>query len=184
MKILVTGFEPFGGRNENTSWESVAALPDKIGGCEIIKLMLPTVYGEASQMAIAAAKSIGADAVISVGEAGGRNTLTIEQLGINLRRARIADNAGNQPMDEEIIAGGEAAYFSALPVFEAVSRMKAEGIPVEISYSAGTFVCNDVLYTLLHEFRAGGVRCGFLHVPAGADAAEQAAYIRRFIELI
>lgn len=184
MKILVTGFEPFGGRNENTSWESVAALPDKIGGCEIIKLMLPTVYGEGARKAIAAARAIGADAVVSVGEAGGRSTLTVEQLGINLRRARIADNAGNQPTNDEIISGGDAAYFSTLPVFNAVGCMKAEGIPVEISYTAGTFVCNDALYTLLHEFRGSGVRCGFLHVPAGADAAEQTAYIRRFIELI
>lgn len=184
MKILITGFEPFGGREENTSWEAVKLLPDVIGGCEVHKLMLPTVYGEAARKAIAAAKEIGADAVVSVGEAGGRSTLTAEQLGINLRRARIADNAGNQPADEEIIPGGDAAYFSTLPVFDAVERMKAEGIPVEISYTAGTFVCNDVLYTLLHEFKGSGVRCGFLHVPAGADTAEQAEYIRRFIELI
>lgn len=184
MKILVTGFEPFGGRNENTSWESVAALPDKIGGCEIIKLMLPTVYGEAAKLAISEAKAQKADIVLSVGEAGGRAELTAEQLGINLRRARIADNAGNQPTDDVIESDGAAAYFSTLPVFETVTRMKAEKLPVEISYTAGTFVCNDVLYSLLHEFENSGVKCGFLHVPAGADAHEQAEYIKRFIELI
>lgn len=183
-KILISGFEPFGGRKINSSWDAVSRLPECIGGREVRLLRLPVVYGLAAAELIKTAEEWGADVVLAVGEAGGRQTLTAEQLGVNLRRARIGDNAGSSPVDDAIAEDGADAYFSTVPVRECVERMKAEGIPIEISYSAGTFVCNDVLYSLLYRFKGSAVRCAFLHVPSDADSEEQAAYIKRFAELI
>ena len=154
-KLLITGFAPFGGEEINPSWEAVRALPDKIGEYELTKLCLPVVFGEAAKIAIAEAEKIRADVVLSIGQAGGREAVTPELLGINLKNATIPDNEGNQPKDEPIISGGAAAYFSSLPARKMSEAISAAGIPSRLSYSAGAYVCNELLYSLLRHFDCG-----------------------------
>ena len=164
-KLLITGFDPFGGQLVNPSWEAVRCLPEQIGAWQLTKLQLPTVFDRAGQMLVQAARELGADAVISVGQAGGRRGITPEVVGINLREARIPDNAGQQPVNVPVVPSGPEAYFATLPVREMVRAMEAAGLSCSLSYSAGAFVCNDVLYTALHAFRGTSVQAGFIHVP-------------------
>ena len=164
-KLLITGFDPFGGEKVNPSWEAVKRLPDTIGGYELIKLQLPTVFGRAAETLLERAAACGPDAIISVGQAGGRKGITPEVVGINLREAGIPDNQGNQPVNEPVVPGSPAAYFATLPVRDMVAAMKEEGLPCGLSYSAGAFVCNDVLYTVLNHYQGTKVQAGFIHVP-------------------
>ena len=177
MKILLTAFDPFGGESTNASQEALEALPDRVSGGELTKLLLPTVFRAAGEQAIAAAERLGPDAVLSLGQAAGRRALTPERVAVNLMDARIPDNAGFQPADEPVVPGGPAAYFSTLPVKAMVRAMEAAGVPAQVSLSAGTFVCNSLMYTLLHwaALRAPEVRCGFLHLPLTADLDRNAA---------
>lgn len=173
-QLLITGFDPFGGEGINPSWEAVRLLEDTIGEYRLTKLQLPTVFGRAADLLLEAADRLQPDAVLCVGQAGGRAGITPEVIGINLREARIPDNEGHQPQNEPVIPGGPAAYFATLPVREMVRAMQAGGLPASLSYSAGAFVCNDVLYSLLHRFDGTAVRAGFVHVPylpgqAGGD---------------
>jgi len=164
-KLLITGFDPFGGEKVNPSWEAVKRLPDTIGGYELIKLQLPTVFGRAAETLLERAAACGPDAIISVGQAGGRKGITPEVVGINLREAGIPDNQGNQPVNEPVVPGSPAAYFATLPVRDMVAAMKEAGLPCGLSYSAGAFVCNDVLYTVLNHYQGTKVQAGFIHVP-------------------
>ena len=164
-RLLITGFEPFGGESINPSWEAVRLLPDTIGEIALHKLQIPTLFGSAAQTVIDAARELGPDAILCVGQAGGRSAVTPEYVGINLRHARIADNAGRQPQDEAIVPGGPAAYFATVPVRRMVAAVEAAGVPCTCSYSAGTFVCNELLYSLLHRFRDTDTMVGFIHVP-------------------
>ena len=165
MKVLVTGFEPFGALSVNSSWEAVRNLPDKIDGKDIIKMRLPVVFGEAAQRANAYAKEINAEAIILTGMAESYKAVTIERVAINLRDARLPDNSGRQPRDEKISSDGENAYFSTLPVKKICEKIKGENITCDISYSAGTYVCNDLFYSVLHENRNTSVKVGFFHLP-------------------
>ncbi|MBE6990045.1 MAG: pyroglutamyl-peptidase I [Ruminococcaceae bacterium] len=164
-RVLITGFDPFGGESINPSWEAVCRLPDAIGEIALCKRQIPTVFGAAPAAVLAAAADVRPDAILCVGQAGGRAAVTPEYVGINLCHARIADNAGRKPQDESVVPDGPAAYFSTLPVRRMVEAVLAAGVPCACSYSAGTFVCNEVLYALLHHFRGSGVRVGFIHVP-------------------
>lgn len=164
-KLLISGFMPFGGEDINPSWEAVKALPDKIGEYELTKACLPVVFGEAYRTALRAAKKISADAILCIGQAGGRSAVTPELVGINLRHASIPDNEGNKPEDEPIAEGGAMAYFSTLPVRKMSEAIKAAGIPSNLSYSAGAYVCNDLLYSLLSAFENTETRVAFIHVP-------------------
>lgn len=164
-KLLISGFMPFGGEDINPSWEAVKALPDKIGEYELTKACLPVVFGEAYRTALRAAKEISADAILCIGQAGGRAAVTPELVGINLRHASIPDNEGNKPEDEPIAEGGARAYFSTLPVRKMSEAIKAAGIPSNLSYSAGAYVCNDLLYSLLSAFENTETRVAFIHVP-------------------
>ena len=164
-KLLITGFEPFGGEEINPSWEAVQRLPDEIGGFSLTKLLVPVVFGKAAERVIGVADELDPDVIISVGQAGGRRAITPETVAINLRFAKIPDNEGNLPKDEPIVAGGENAYFSTLPVRKIAEAVNGCGIPSEVSYSAGAYVCNDLLYTLLDRYSAEGVGVGFIHVP-------------------
>ena len=172
-KLLITGFAPFGGEEINPSWEAVARLPEKINEYSLIKLRLPVTFGEAAELVIKAAEEIAADVILCVGQAGGRNAITPELVGINLRHATIPDHNGFQPQDEPIMVGGETAYFSTLPVRSMVEAMRAAGIPAQVSYSAGAYVCNDVLYTVLAHFQDSEVKAGFIHVPYSDDQNKQ-----------
>ena len=164
-KLLITGFDPFGGESVNPSWEAVKALPNAIGDYEIIKMEIPTIFGAAAEKVLAAAEELQPDVIISVGQAGGRRAVTPEVVAINLREAGIPDNAGNQPVNTPVVCDAPAAYFSTIPVRDMVSAIRTEEIPAVLSYSAGAFVCNDVLYHLLHRFNGTATRAGFIHVP-------------------
>lgn len=164
-KILITGFAPFGGEEVNPSWLAVQQLPTEIAGFTLYKLELPTVFAEAAQQVLAEAARIEPDYVISVGQAGGRDAVTPERITVNIRDARIPDNAGNQPHGEFVAPGGPAAYFSTLPVEAMAQAIRDAGIPATVSNSAGAYVCNDVMYSLLHAFAGSRVKCGFIHVP-------------------
>lgn len=164
-KLLITGFDPFGGETINPSWEAVKELPESIGDYRLTKMEIPTVFGTAAQKVIAAAEELQPDVILCVGQAGGRRAVTPEVVAINLQEAGIKDNAGNQPVNTPVVTQGPAAYFSTAPVREMVKAIASEGIPASLSYSAGAFVCNDVLYRLLHHFNGSATRAGFIHVP-------------------
>ena len=164
-KLLITGFEPFGGEDINPAWEAVAALPDEVGMYELNKACIPVIFGKTAEKVIELAEGLHPDAILCIGQAGGRDAVTPEMVGINLRHASIPDNAGNQPKDESIVLDGENAYFSTLPVRKMAESILGAGIPSKVSYSAGAYVCNDVLYTLLAHFKNTQTRVGFIHVP-------------------
>ncbi len=168
-KLLITGFEPFGGEAINPSWEALVRLPEKINEYNLTRLRLPVTFGMAAEMVIKTAEEIGADVILCVGQAGGRSAITPELVGINLRHATIPDDKGYQPQDEPIIVGGATAYFSTLPVRSIVEAMRASDVPAQVSYSAGAYVCNDVLYTVLAHFQDSKVKAGFIHVPYSDD---------------
>lgn len=171
-KLLITGFAPFGGETRNPSWDALGLLPDEVAGFALSRLRLPVVFGEAPQRVIEAAEALGPDVVLCIGQAGGRSAVTPEFVGINLRHAGIPDNAGNQPADEPILAGGAAAYFSTVPARRMVEAIRARGIAASPSYSAGTYVCNEVLYALLARFARTQTRVGFIHVPFTPEQAK------------
>ncbi len=172
-KLLITGFDPFGGESINPSWEAVKALPDKIGKTALIKLQIPTLYGKAAEKVLATAESIRPDAIICVGQAGGRGAVTPEVVAINLREAKIPDNDGVLLQNTPVIEGAPAAYFSTLPVREMVNAIKEAGVPAALSYSAGAFVCNDTLYTLLHHYDGTDTKVCFIHVPFLPEQAKE-----------
>ena len=178
MKILVTGFAPFGGEKINPAMEAVEGLSAKVAGATVIKSVLPTVFGKGAEALYALTDTHRPDIVLCTGKAGGRSALSIERVAINLRAATIADNEGNLPVDEAIMAGGRAAYFSNVSTRGLTQYLQDQGIPAVLSYSAGAFVCNEVYYRLLHwidtEFLA--MQAVFLHVPyAPAQVAKMSA---------
>lgn len=165
-RLLITCFEPFGGHATNASHDAVFALPDVVGTFEVHGFCLPVVFGRAAEIALAEAERLRPDVVMCVGEASGRSAITPEMVAINLRYARIPDNAGNAPHDEPVLEGGESALFSTLPVREMAEAVREVGLPGDVSYSAGAYVCNDLMYLMLHHLAGTGVPCGFVHVPA------------------
>lgn len=167
MKILITGFDPFGGESINPALEAVKKLPDTILGQEVIKIEIPTVFRKSLEKIEENIEKHNPDVVISVGQAGGRFGVTPERVAINMDDARIKDNEGNQPIDISIYEDGEAAYFSNLPIKAMVKEMTDNGIPASVSNSAGTFVCNHVMYGILYlvDKKYPNIRGGFIHVP-------------------
>lgn len=163
--LIITGFDPFGGETVNPAWEAVSRLPDTIGGYRLTKLQIPTVFAKAAEQVLAAAGSDAPDVVLCVGQAGGREAVTPERVAINCMDARIPDNAGNQPREASVISGGPDGIFSTVPVRKMADAIEEVGIPGKVSNTAGTFVCNDTLYRLLHHYAGTAVRVGFIHVP-------------------
>ena len=167
MKLLLTAFSPFGGEKINPSLEAVKLVKDKILETDIIKLEVPTVFGKSIKIVADAIEKGKPDYVLCIGQAGGRYGITPERVAINIDDARIPDNEGNQPIDTTIFTDGEPAYFSNLPVKAMVEEIRKEGLPASLSNSAGTYVCNHlmygVLYTLSKKYK--GVKGGFIHVP-------------------
>ena len=164
-KLLITGFEPFGGEEINSSWEAVIRLPDEIGGYGVCKLQIPVEFGDAAEMVLSFAEVFDPDVILCVGQAGGRSAITPELVAINLRYAKIPDNKGAEPKDESINAEGPCAYFSTLPVRQMADAISAAGLPAQVSYSAGAYVCNDLLYKLLANYQNTQTKVGFIHVP-------------------
>lgn len=167
MKILITGFDPFGGEAINPAYEAVKLLPKNIKGAEVITIEIPTVFSKGAQEVEKAIIEHNPDAVVCIGQAGGRSCISIEKVAINLREASISDNSGNKIVDEKIKEDGENAYFSNLPVKSMVQNVRKNGIPSHLSYTAGTYVCNDVMYTLLYLInkKYHSLKGGFIHVP-------------------
>ncbi len=188
MKILLTAFDPFGGGSVNSAQAGVAGVRDGAGGAEIVKLTVPTVFDACIPAVMEAVERERPDAVLCIGMAGDRRELTPERIAINVDDARIPDNAGCQPVDRPVVEGGPAAFFSTLPVREMAETIRRAGLPASISYSAGTFVCNHLMYGVLYEAAAKypAMRAGFMHVPAlrspGTDTGMEAWEITRGIE--
>ena len=164
-RLLITGFDPFDGAQVNPSWETVKALPAQVGAYELYKMELPTVYGEAARTLLEEAAKLQPEVILCIGQAGGRSAVTPERIAINIRDARIADNSGYQYHGDPVVEDGPAAYFSTLPVAEMARAIADAGVPGIVSNSAGAFVCNDTLYTLLHYYADTHVRVGFIHIP-------------------
>lgn len=171
MKVLITGFDPFGGESVNPAFEAVKLLPDVIAGAEIVKLEIPTVFSKSGPAVEAGIKEHNPDVVINVGQAGGRSCVTPEVVGINLADARIPDNAGEQPSGVALQEEGPAAYFATIPVKAIVQNVREHGIPCHLSYTAGTYVCNCVMYNVLHmaATKYPHIRAGFVHVPFATE---------------
>lgn len=167
MKILVTGFDPFGGEKINPALEAVRGLADTINGAEIRKLEIPTVFGKSAEVVKDAIKVFQPDYVLNIGQAGGRFAISPERVAINVDDARIADNEGNQPIDVAIKEDGDAAYFTQLPVKAMVTAIKKAGIPGAVSNTAGTFVCNHIMYQVQYMIHKDfpEIKGGFIHVP-------------------
>ncbi|NDL62750.1 pyroglutamyl-peptidase I [Acerihabitans arboris] len=166
--VLLTGFEPFGGERVNPSWEVVKQFHERrIDDATVIACRLPCVYGRSVQVLNGLIDRHRPALVLAVGQAGGRAGLSVERVSINIDDARIADNLGQQPIDVPIVADGPAAYFATVPVKAMVQAMRDAGIPAEVSQSAGTYVCNHVMYGLLHCLAqlGYGARGGFIHTP-------------------
>ena len=171
--LLITGFDPFGGESINPSWEAVSRLPDTIGDYRLTKLQIPTVFGLATDSVLSAAAADAPDVILCVGQAGGRDAVTPERVAINMASARFADNAGNQPVETPILPGAPDGIFATVPVAAMADAITAAGFPGKVSNTAGTFVCNDPLYRLLHQFAGTTVRIGFLHVPWLPEQAKE-----------
>ena len=170
--VLLTGFEPFGGEAVNPSWLIAQALHGQRIGSQgvIVAQQLPCVFGRAQQALRAALAEHRPLLVLALGQAAGRCDLSVERIAINVDDARIPDNAGASPIDEPVLPGGPAAYFSTLPIKAMVAAMREAGLPASVSQTAGTFVCNHVFYALMHALQASksrrpAARGGFMHVP-------------------
>lgn len=167
MKVLITGFDPFGGEKINPAWEAVKALPDNIDGIEVVKLQIPTVFKKSAKKLFENIDSVKPDVVICVGQAGGRYEFSVERVAINVDDGRIPDNDGYQPVDSPVFEDGENAYFSTLPIKAIAEEVKKVGIPSAVSNTAGTYVCNHIMYSLLYYLNKNNlnIKGGFIHVP-------------------
>ena len=168
--LLLTGFDPFGGDTLNPSWLIAHALDGQtIAGHRVVATQLPTEFTASLPRLQALLAQHQPAITICLGQAGGRAALSIERIGINVDDARIPDNTGAQPIDQPVVPGGPAAYFASLPIKAMLRAVQRAGIPAEVSQTAGTFVCNHVLYGLMHLLATGhgasGGRGGFIHVP-------------------
>ena len=167
MRVLITGFDKFGGESINPSSLCINSLPDNIDNIEIKKITLPTIFKDSSQVLEENIKSFSPNIVICVGQAGGRSKITPERIAINIDDARIPDNIGNSPIDKTIRKDGENAYFSTLPIKAIVDGLNKNNIPSAISNTAGTFVCNHIMYESLYlaSTKYPHIKAGFIHIP-------------------
>lgn len=169
-RVLLTGFEPFAGALRNPAQDIVLALDGwSPPGHQVIGVSLPCVFGQARRIMEEAIISHAPDVVLALGMAANRSAVSVERVAVNFMDARTPDNAGRQPVDCAVVDDGPAAYFSTLPLRHILARLRANGIPAEMSMSAGTYVCNEVFYGLMHMVSEAlpGVRAaGFIHVPA------------------
>lgn len=171
--VLLTGFEPFGGDTSNPSWTAVQAVRDTwVGAARIEVRQLPVDFARVDDALRAALAEVSPDVVIAVGLAGGSESVRVERIAINVDDARIPDNSGRQPIDEPVVAGGPAAYFSTLPIKAAAAAVRESGVPAVVSQTAGTYTCNHVFYLLMHELQQRpGARGGFVHIPYSSEEA-------------
>ncbi len=166
-KLLLCAFEPFGGETVNPAQQAAARVPDAVGDFEIHKMTVPTVFGKSVEAVVGEMERMRPDVVLCVGQAGGRFGISVERVAINIDDASIPDNAGNRPEGAPIAPDGPAAYFSNLPVRAMAQSVREHGLPADESNTAGTFVCNHLMYGVLHAIARSfpGMRGGFIHVP-------------------
>lgn len=168
VTALVTGFEPFGGDAINPSGEAVKRLDGRlVGDAYVVARILPATFAGSGPALLRAIEEVGPDLVIAVGQADGRIALSLERVAINVQDARIPDNDGASPVDEPVVPGGPVAYWTSLPIKAMAAAIRAQGIPAEVSQTAGTFVCNHLFYSLAHAIATGRptLRGGFIHIP-------------------
>jgi len=167
MKVLVTGFEPFGGEKINPSWEAVKAIPDEPSGAELVKIQLPVSFNRVREVLPRLITRERPDVVLLTGQAGGRPNITVERVAINVMDSETPDNDGFKPEDEPVFEGAPDAYFATIPIKEVVKALRKAGIPAGISNTAGTYVCNTAMFTALHTVAVSGMetKAGFIHVP-------------------
>ena len=176
LKVLLTGFDAFGGESINPSWEVVKKVQEEgIEGITLIARQLPTVFNEAIRQAVEAIDSDHPSLIISLGQAGGRTDISLERVALNVNDASIADNQNNQPIDTPVVEGAPAAYFSTLPIKAMVEEIRKGGIPASVSNTAGTFVCNHIMYGVLHHLAEHQlpIKAGFIHIPYLPEQAVQ-----------
>ncbi|ASJ05553.1 pyroglutamyl-peptidase I [Thermococcus barossii] len=173
MKVLVTGFEPFGGEGINPSWEAVSGLPHEIEGASIVKRQLPVTFNGVRELLPRLIIKEKPDVVILAGQAGGRPNITVERVAINVMDSKMPDNEGFAPEDEPVFEDAPAAYFATLPIKAIVSALREAKIPAGVSNTAGTYVCNSAMFTTLHTIAVAGMetRAGFIHVPFSHEQA-------------
>jgi pyroglutamyl-peptidase len=187
--VLLTGFAPFDGAVTNESWEAVReAVPLLVAqGIDAEGVELPVEFGAASALLADAVRALRPRLVIAVGLAAGRTAITPERVAINIRDARLPDNAGASPVDEPVVPGGPVGRFSTLPIKAIVAALAADGVPAAVSQTAGTYVCNDVFYALQHllasEPALDGIRGGFVHVPS-ADVVDSPTAARALVRAV
>ncbi|MGL4654132.1 MAG: pyroglutamyl-peptidase I [Cetobacterium sp.] len=167
MKVLITGFDPFGGESINPAWEAVNSMQDMIDGIEVVKLQIPTVFKKSAEKLFHGIEEYKPDVVMCIGQAGGRYDVSVERVAINMDDGRIPDNEGYQPIDTPVYEDGENAYFATLPIKGIVEEIKAANIPASVSNTAGTYVCNHIMYSLLYYISKKNlnIKGGFIHVP-------------------
>lgn len=186
-RVLVTGFDPFGGDAVNPSWLAAQRLHRRrIGGHPVVAALLPTQFDAALPRLYTLLAQHRPRLVICLGLAAARRALSLERVAINVQDARIADNAGAQPVDEPVVPGAPVAYFSTLPIKAMQAAIGAAGIPVEVSQSAGTFVCNQVFYGLMHHLTTARgfrrTRGGFIHLPPLAEQSPHGMPLEEMVE--
>lgn len=167
MKVLVTGFEPFGGESINPSWEAVKALPDELNGATLLKVQLPVSFKGVREILPRRITREKPDIVLMAGQAGGRSNVTVERVAINVMDSTMPDNDGFAPEDEPVFEGAPDAYFATIPIKAIVKALRDAGIPAGVSNTAGTYVCNTAMFTALHTIAVSGMeaKAGFIHVP-------------------
>ena len=183
-RLLITGFDSFGENTINPSWEAVRLLPEICHGYQLRRLQLPTIFGQAAQAVLAAAEEFCPDVILCVGLAEGRDAVTPERIAVNIRDARIADNAGNQPKGEFVAQDGPAAYFATVPVEKMAQAIRDVEISATVSNSAGAFVCNEVMYSLLHHFDGTQTKVGFIHVPFIPEQGSPSMELEQIIQAL
>lgn len=171
--VLLTGFEPFGGETVNPSYDIIESLDSTMFDANIVKLRVPTVFGQSEKTILKAIQDTQPEIVIMLGLAQDRKEISLERVAINVDDARIPDNKGFMPKNRPIVSSGPAAYFSTLPIHGMEKSLTKKGIPVKISNSAGTFVCNHVMYHVLHEgfMKYPNLKAGFIHLPQFPEQA-------------
>jgi len=171
MRILITGFEPFGGQDTNASWEAVKRLPEVLGSVELIKEQLPVIYDSVGKRLEQFIRTHHPDAILCIGQARGRTCIMPEKIAINWKASKAEDNAGVTCQGEPIEPDGADGYFATIPVEKICNTLKSRGIPAQVSYSAGTYVCNCTMYSLLYFLKETvlDIPAGFIHVPCSYE---------------
>ncbi len=173
-KVLLTGFEPFGGASFNPSGAVVQAIAERgVDGIEIVTAILPVEFKRSAEMLVELISSHNPDVVISLGQAEGRDFIGPEHVAINLADGRIADNAGVKIENQAIDPSAADGYFSTLPIRAIVDAISSLGIAAKISYSAGTFICNEIFFATQSFLQESEVISGFIHLPLAPNQAAE-----------